>query len=275
MGYVYERIAFLANEFIIPNHTPGLSRKAIFNAVEGSLERLNTSYIDVLQIHRFDPTVSPKETMRALDDLVRAGMVHYIGASSMWAYEFAMLQTVAKENGWTQFISMQNHYNLIYREEEREMIPYCRLTGVGLIPVIPSYEPVPFDLKSETPVLMFGFFWQWAPLASGILARDPTAFSTASKRAGTGKLGSIYDTGEDDTPDKIIMRVKEVATKRGWPMSHVGLAWLNKRVTAPILGFSSEERILEALSARGKVLSDEEEQYLEELYRPRAIQGHS
>ncbi|KAI1364989.1 NADP-dependent oxidoreductase domain-containing protein [Xylaria arbuscula] len=227
----------------------GLSRKAIFSAVEGSLERLNTSYIDVLQIHRFDPTVSPKETMRALDDLVRAGMVHYIGASSMWAYEFAMLQNIAKENGWTQFISMQNHYNLLYREEEREMIPYCRLTGVGLTP--------------------------WAPLASGILARDPTASITASKRAGTGKLGSIYDTGEDDTPDKIIMRVKEVATKRGWPMSHVGLAWLNKRVTAPILGFSSEERILEALSARGKALSDEEEQYLEELYRPRAIQGHS
>ncbi|KAI0512859.1 NADP-dependent oxidoreductase domain-containing protein [Xylaria bambusicola] len=227
----------------------GLSRKAIFSAVEGSLERLNTSYIDVLQIHRFDPTVSPKETMRALDDLVRAGMIHYIGASSMWAHEFAMLQTVAKENGWTQFISMQNHYNLIYREEEREMNPYCRLTGVGLIP--------------------------WAPLASGRLARDPTESSTTSKRAGTSKLGSIYDTGEDVIPDKIIMRVKEVAMKRGWPMSHVGLAWLNKRVTAPVLGFSSEERILEALSARGKVLSDEEERYLEELYRPRAIQGHS
>ncbi|KAI0204628.1 aldo-keto reductase [Astrocystis sublimbata] len=227
----------------------GLSRKAIFNAVEGSLERLNTSYIDVLQIHRFDPTVSPEETMSALNDLVRAGMVHYIGASSMWTYEFAMMQHIAEKKGWAKFISMQNHYNLIYREEEREMIPYCKMTGVGLTP--------------------------WAPLASGRLARDPTGPTTVSKRDGTGKQGSMYDTGGDASPDEIITRVSEIAAKRKWPMSHVSLAWLNRRVTAPILGFSSEERILEALSARGKVLTDEEEVYLEESYRPRSIQGHS
>jgi aryl-alcohol dehydrogenase-like predicted oxidoreductase len=113
----------------------GLSRTAIFNAVEGSLKRLNTSYIDVLQIHRFDRTVSPEETMRALDDLVRSGMVRYIGASSMWTYQLATLQHIADKNGWTKFISMQNHYNLLYREEEREMNPYCKLTGVGLTPV--------------------------------------------------------------------------------------------------------------------------------------------
>lgn len=119
----------------------GLSRTAVFKAVEGSLRRLNTSYIDVLQIHRFDPTVPPEETMRALDDLVRSGMVRYIGASSMWAYQFATLQHIAEKNGWTKFISMQNHYNLLYREEEREMNPYCNLTGVGLTPVRISDRP--------------------------------------------------------------------------------------------------------------------------------------
>lgn len=120
---------------------PGLSRTAIFKAVEGSLRRLNTSYIDVLQIHRFDQTVPPEETMRALDDLVRSGMVRYIGASSMWTYQFATLQHIAEKNGWTKFISMQNHYNLLYREEEREMNPYCKLTGVGLTPVRTSTRP--------------------------------------------------------------------------------------------------------------------------------------
>lgn len=113
----------------------GLSRSAIFRAVEGSLKRLNTDYIDVLQIHRYDPTVPPEETMRALDDLVRSGAVRYIGASSMWAYQFAIMQHIAEKNGWTKFISMQNHYNLLYREEEREMNPYCNLTGIGLTPV--------------------------------------------------------------------------------------------------------------------------------------------
>lgn len=117
----------------------GLSRSAIFSAVEASLRRLNTHYIDVLQIHRFDTTVSPKEVMGALHDLVRSGMVRYIGASSMWAYQFAMMQNVAEQNGWTTFISMQNHYNLLYREEEREMNKYCEATGVGLIPV--SIDP--------------------------------------------------------------------------------------------------------------------------------------
>lgn len=113
----------------------GLSRTAIFHSVEASLERLNTTYIDVLQIHRYDNTVPPEETMQALHDLVRSGKVRYIGASSMWAYQFATLQNVAEKNGWTKFISMQNHYNLLYREEEREMIKYCKLNGIGLIPV--------------------------------------------------------------------------------------------------------------------------------------------
>ncbi|KAJ5760386.1 aldo-keto reductase dtxS3 [Penicillium odoratum] len=224
----------------------GLSRAAIFKAVEGSLRRLNTSYIDVLQIHRFDPTVPPEETMRALDDVVRSGMVRYIGASSMWTYQFAMLQHVAEKNGWTKFISMQNHYNLLYREEEREMNPYCNLTGVGLTP--------------------------WAALASGKLARDPSKKSTTARDEWSAR-GSLYDNGIENI-DGIVSRVREIALAREWPMSHVSLAWLNRRVTAPIIGFSSSGRMDEALAARGKELTDEEERYLEELYTPRAIQGH-
>lgn len=124
----------MRHELTMPLHT-GLSRSAIFSAVEASLRRLNTHYIDVLQIHRFDNTVSPKEVMCALHDLVRAGMVRYLGASSMWTYQFAMLQHIAEQNGYTPFISMQNHYNLLYREEEREMNKFCNSTGVGIIPV--------------------------------------------------------------------------------------------------------------------------------------------
>lgn len=120
---------------VISKHFAGLSRTAIFNAVEASLERLDTKYIDVLQIHRFDTTTPPEETMSALHDIIKAGLVRYIGASSMWAHQFALLQHVAEKNGWTKFISMQNHYNLLYREEEREMNRYCKLTSVGIIPV--------------------------------------------------------------------------------------------------------------------------------------------
>ncbi|KAI1184608.1 aldo-keto reductase [Nemania serpens] len=245
---MHHEVADLSKDYV---NQWGLSRSAIISAVEGSLRRLNTSYIDVFQIHRFDVTVNPEETMRALDDLVRAGMIRYIGASSMWAYQFALLQSVAEKNGWTKFITMQNHYNLLYREEEREMNPFCKIHGIGLTP--------------------------WAPLASGKLARDPTASlaSINSKRAEFSSTGSIYDTGDEGNSAEIIKRVKEVAIKRGWPMSHVSLAWLNRRVTAPILGFSSEERIFEALSARGKILTAAEELYLEEAYLPRPVQGHT
>ncbi|KAL6855592.1 Aldo-keto reductase dtxS3 [Amphichorda felina] len=225
----------------------GLSRQAIFNAVEGSLERLNTSYIDVLQIHRFDPTVPPEETMTALHDLVKTGVVRYLGASSMWTYQFAMLQHIAETKGLTKFISMQNQYNLLYREEEREMIKYCNITGVGLIP--------------------------WGPLASGRLARSPGE-ATRSLRANYSANGSLYQ-GDERNTNEVVLRVEEIAKKRGWPMSHVSLAWLNRRVTAPIIGFSSVERIEDALAARGKMLSEEEERYLEELYVARDVQGHS
>ena len=222
----------------------GLSRAAIFQACDASLARLGTPYIDLYQIHRFDPNVPIAETMEALHDLVRAGKVRYIGASSMWAHQFAMMQAVAEANGWTKFVSMQNHYNLLYREEEREMNRYCDATGVGLIP--------------------------WAPLCRGILARPPTDEKADTTRA----EGDRSQTGYSDVDKKIVQRVKETADKKGWKMSHVALAWINKRVASPIIGFSSVDRIDEGIDVRGKVLTDEEEKYLEELYQARAVEGH-
>ncbi|KAI9903495.1 hypothetical protein N3K66_000024 [Trichothecium roseum] len=225
----------------------GLSRSAIYQAVDASLERLGTTYIDVLQIHRFDTSVPPEETMSALHDVVRSGKVRYIGASSMWAHQFAILQHVADKNGWTKFVSMQNHYNLLYREEEREMNKYCDLTGVGLIP--------------------------WAPLAGGRLARRPNQ-TADTVRTSVNKGGGFYEPSDDGHSALIVSRVEEIADSRGWPMSHVGLAWLNRRVASTVVGFSSVERMDEALDALGKELTQEEELYLEELYVPRSIQGH-
>ncbi|CAD0097279.1 unnamed protein product [Aureobasidium vineae] len=198
----------------------GLSRTAIFNAVNKSLQRLDLEYLDLLQIHRFDPNTPIEETMEALHDLVRSGKVRYIGASSMWTYQFCMMQACADKNGWTKFVSMQNQYSLLYREEEREMNKYCDATGVGLIP------------------------------AEGL--------------AGTSEVDV-----------KTIGRVQELAEKKGWKMAHVALAWINKRVSSPIIGFSSVERMDEALGANDKTLTEDEEKYLEELYQPRNIVGHS
>jgi aryl-alcohol dehydrogenase-like predicted oxidoreductase len=222
----------------------GLSRAAIFNQVEASLRRLDTPYIDLLQIHRFDRTVPIEETMKALHDLVQAGKVRYIGASSMWATQFARMQFAAERNGWTLFVSMQNQYNLLYREEEREMNRFCNDTGVGLIP--------------------------WAPLCRGHLARKPAEFRSTDRSAREEK----GKTGQAELDLDIIGRVVEIADKHGWEMAHVSLAWINKRVTSPIIGFSSVERIEQAIGATGKVLSDEEEKYLEELYQPKKIDGH-
>ncbi|KAI0180104.1 aldo/keto reductase [Hypoxylon sp. FL1284] len=226
----------------------GLSRTAIFNAVEASLRRLGTDYVDVLQIHRFDYDAPVEETMRALHDLVQAGKVRYLGASSMWAVNFARMQFAAERRGWTPFVSMQNHYNLLYREEEREMNRFCRDTGVGLLP--------------------------WAPLCRGHLARPPAEFgSTERSRLEKDASPGSHGTVEPDL--SIIARVQEIAARRGWPMSHVALAWISRRVASPIIGFSSIARIDEALAARGKFLTDEEEVYLEELYQPKQIAGHA
>ncbi|KAI9741597.1 MAG: hypothetical protein M1818_004404 [Claussenomyces sp. TS43310] len=228
------------------NHI-GLSRQAIFKAVENSLKRLDTDYLDLLQIHRFDHTVPIEETMEALHDLVRSGKVRYIGASSMWATQFASMQFCAEKHGWTKFVSMQNHYNLLYREEEREMIRFCRETGVGLIP--------------------------WAPLCRGHLAR-PLSEQGNTTRSEQEKNHPI-SIGWSEPDRTIIKRVQELADKKGWKMSHVALAWIKKRISSPIIGFSSVERIDEAIGVRGKTLTEEEEKYLEELYEPKQIMGHS
>jgi aryl-alcohol dehydrogenase-like predicted oxidoreductase len=179
-----------------------LSRQGIFNSVNASLRRLQTDYIDILQIHRYDPEVPISETMEALHDLVKSGKIRYIGASSMWAYQFAIMQFYEK-HGWTKFVTMQNNYSLLYREEEREMIKFCDETGVGLIP--------------------------WGPLNTGRLARPPRDQDTV--RAKTHPDLSEHDAA-------IVDRVEEVARKKGIKMSQVALAWINARVTSPISSFS-------------------------------------
>ncbi|KPI35732.1 Versiconal hemiacetal acetate [Cyphellophora attinorum] len=216
----------------------GLSRQAIFRAIDASLKRLQTDYVDVYQIHRFDPTVPIEETMTALHDLVRAGKVRYIGASSMRGTEFARMQHVAELKGLTKFVSMQNHYSLLYREEELEMNNFCNATGVALVP--------------------------WAPLCRGHLARPLDTSTERSTKEGPGKTG-YGELGFTEVDKKIIGRVQELAEKKGWTMSQVSLAWINKRCASPIIGFSSVDRLEDALGAKDKVLTDEEEKYLEEL----------
>ncbi|KFZ08823.1 hypothetical protein V502_09137 [Pseudogymnoascus sp. VKM F-4520 (FW-2644)] len=218
----------------------GLSRSAIFTALDASLKRLETDYIDFFWIHRFDEDTPIEETMRALHDLVTAGKIRYIGASSMWTYQFASMQFCAEKNGWTKFVAMQNRYNLLYREEEREMIKFCKETNVAVIP--------------------------WGPLAEGQLARPLQVRGTTTRSEGSPALRT--ESAE------IINRVEELAKKKGWTMAQVTLAWTMKRVTSPIIGFSSAERIDDALSARGKELTAEEEKYLEEVYTPLEIEGH-
>ncbi|CAK7236164.1 hypothetical protein SBRCBS47491_009543 [Sporothrix bragantina] len=220
----------------------GLSRTALFTAVNNTLERLETDYLDFFWIHRFDPDTPIEETMRALHDLVTAGKIRYIGASSMWAHEFALMQFCAEKNGWTKFVAMQNRYNLLYREEEREMLRFCRRTGVAVIP--------------------------WGPLCEGLLARPLASRGSTARSAGDAA------TALRPEAEQIIKRVEEIAAKKNWTMSQVTLAWTMKRVTAPIIGFSSVSRLDEALSARGKELTAEEEAYLEEPYKPVEIEGH-
>jgi aryl-alcohol dehydrogenase-like predicted oxidoreductase len=224
----------------------GLSRAAIFNAVDGCLKRLQTDYIDLFQIHRFDKDVPIEETMEALHDLVRSGKVRYIGASSMFAYQFAMMQQCAERHGWTKFVSMQNHYSLLYREEEREMNRYCDETGVGLIP--------------------------WGPLNAGNLARPVAATEKADTERSEANKANLSEADK-----AIINRVEEIAKKKGdgWTMSHVALAWAVQKGTIPIVGLSSVARLDETLLIRGKRLSEDEMKYLEEPYVPKNIWGHS
>ncbi len=225
----------------------GLSRGHILSAAQASLKRLGTDYIDLYQIHRFDPETPILETMTALHDLVRMGAVRYIGASSMAAYQFAKMQHVADLHGLTRFVSMQNHYNLVYREEEREMLPLCREDGVGVIP--------------------------WSPLARGFLTGNRKGGEAQTTRARSDKFGeSMYRT-EDDYA--VQARVAEVAAQIGVPAAQVATAWLLAQpgVSAPIIGASKMPHLEDAVAALSVSLTPEQLAALEEPYRPHPVLG--
>jgi 1-deoxyxylulose-5-phosphate synthase len=226
----------------------GLSRKHILSGIDASLQRLGMDYVDLYQIHRWDYRTPIEETMEALHDVVRAGKARYIGASSMFAWQFAKAQHVADVHGWTRFVSMQNHYNLLYREEEREMIPQCIDQGVAVIP--------------------------WSPLARGVLAGSRTREGERrTTRSGSDAfVETLYGGADFDVVD----RVGEVAAERGVPPAQVALAWLLHRpgVTAPIVGATRLGHLEDALAAEELELSDEEMKRLEELYVPHPILGH-
>jgi 1-deoxyxylulose-5-phosphate synthase len=226
----------------------GLSRKHILSGIDASLRRLGTDYVDLYQIHRFDPETPIEETMEALHDVVRSGKARYIGASSMYAWQFASMQEVARGNGWTEFVSMQDHYNLIYREEEREMHPLCLDQGIGVIP--------------------------WSPLGRGWLTRPRTESvdgPTARSRSDAFARG-LYE----ESDGVVVDRVADVAGERGLPMAQVALAWMLSKpvVTAPIIGASQAGHVDDAVAAVDVHLTDDEIERLEEPYRPHAIRGH-
>ena len=225
----------------------GLSRKAILREIDNSLRRLGMDYVDLYQIHRFDPHTPIEETLEALHDVVRSGKARYIGASSMHAWQFCTALHVADRHGWTRFVSMQNHLNLLYREEEREMMALCLHEGVGVIP--------------------------WSPLARGRLARAPDAASTDRARTDAFQR-TLYDATEA-ADARIIDAVGAVAAGRGVPRAQVALAWLLARpgVTAPIIGASRPHHLADALAALSLTLSEDECRRLEDGYVPHAVAG--
>lgn len=225
----------------------GLSRKAILHEIDASLRRLGTDFVDLYQIHRWDPETPIEETMEALHDVVRMGKARYLGASSMHAWQFAKAQHVAEKYGWTRFVSMQNHYNLLYREEEREMAPLCRDLGVGLLP--------------------------WSPLARGYLARAPKAKGT--KRSETDRFGRTLYSSMVEADRRVLAEVDKVAKARKLPHAQVALAWLlrNDAVTAPIVGATKMEHLETAVGALAVELSGEEVAALEAPYVPHPIAG--
>jgi len=226
----------------------GLSRKHLLDGIDASLRRLGMDYVDLYQIHRFDYDTPIEETMQTLHDIVRAGKARYIGASSMYAWQFAKMLSVADKHGWTKFVSMQNHLNLIYREEEREMMPLCRAEGVGLIP--------------------------YSPMARGFLAGDRRKQGGGeTTRANSDKLAAKFYFADSDFA--IADRVGEVAARRGISRMQVALAWVLSRpgVAAPIVGASKLEHLEEAVDALEVKLTAEDCKYLEELYQPHSVIG--
>lgn len=227
-----------------PN-TKGLSRKAIFQQVEASLERLGTDYIDILYIHRWDYDTPIEETMAALNDLVRSGKVHYLGASAMYAWQFQKAQYVAEKNGWTRFSVMQNHYNMLYREDEREMIPFCQDMEVALVP--------------------------YSPLAAGRIVRDWTADTARSK---TDQIAHAKYDATEEQDRAIVARVAELAEQKGVSRAQIALAWLwQKGIHSPIIGVTKEKYLDDFMGAFDVILSADEVAYLDDLYQPHNIVG--
>jgi aryl-alcohol dehydrogenase (NADP+) len=223
----------------------GLSRKHILSEIDHSLRRLGTDYVDLYQIHRWDPKTPIEETLEALHDVVKAGKARYIGASSMWTWQFAQALYLADLNGWTRFVSMQDHYNLLNREEEREMLPFCADQGIGVLP--------------------------WSPLARGRLTRD---WDDATARSETDEFGRmLYDTSDSDRV--IAERVAEIADARGVTRAQVALAWHFTKpvVTAPIVGATKLEHLDDAVAALDLDLTADEVAHLEEAYVPHAVAG--
>ena len=223
----------------------GLSRKAILHEIDASLARLGVDYVDLYQIHRWDPATPIEETMEALHDVVKAGKARYIGASSMFAWQFSKAQYLAERHGWTKFVTMQNHYNLLYREEEREMFGLCADQGVGVIP--------------------------WSPLARGRLTRD---WDTSTNRAETDEFGkTLYP----DSDKVVVDRVGEIAAARGVNRAQVALAWVshNPQVSAPIVGATKALHISDAVASLDLELTADEVASLERDYEPRAVAGFS
>ncbi|MBE7683959.1 MULTISPECIES: aldo/keto reductase [Paenibacillus] len=224
----------------------GLSRKAIMSEIDKSLMRLGTDYVDLYQIHRWDYHTPIEETMEALHDVVKAGKVRYLGASAMYAWQFQKALFVAERNGWTKFVSMQNHLNLLYREEEREMLPLCKEEGIGVIP--------------------------YSPLASGRLTRD---WSESTHRSETDQVQKSKYDSTADTDRFIVERVAEIASKHSVPRVHIALAWLLQKqpVTAPIIGATKISHLEDALAAMDLKLTAEEVAWLEETYVPHPVVG--
>jgi aryl-alcohol dehydrogenase-like predicted oxidoreductase len=222
----------------------GLSRKAILAEIDNSLRRLGTDYVDLYQIHRFDPVTPVEETVEALHDVVKAGKARYVGASSMYAWQFSKMLQVADRHGWARFVSMQDHYNLLYREEEREMLPLCADQGIGAIP--------------------------WSPLARGRLTRD---WDDSTERSQTDEFGKRLYREADRT---IVSSVASLAEQRGVSRAQVALAWLLSKavVSAPIVGVTSARQLEEAVAAVSLSLSPDEIELLEKGYEPHPIAGH-
>jgi len=232
-----------------PNHG-GLSRLHILRSIDDSLRRLGTDYVDLYQIHRFDPETPIEETVEALHEVVKSGKARYLGASSMYAWQFAKMLYLADRHGWTRFASMQNHYNLIYREEEREMIPLCLAEGIGVIP--------------------------WSPLARGFLTgtRRQDSYGETARSLSDEYSRALYTP---ETDFEIIDRVAELAQRRGVKRATIALAWMLQKpgITAPIIGASKMGHLEDGLAALEIKLAEEEMKFLEERYQPHTIVGHS